>query len=325
MNELYNFSQTKLNEYYTRFIKTNTYFKRLQLQYLWTFIHQNSTFSPICQILKDASQRWYNEKSLIVWKEEPYSLPDKDEDRILLSYQILEDIVTGNHDHNIIYRIGKQYLKGKPAGESDFFSLFNDLFVEPFVMYLFYNMDKQIAIMGHLKKYKQKSEWFGRDRLLALLPQYTGRIERVLIFDLYEYLFEKGLDFQIEPASPSGELDLLAAQKNSPEKLLIEGKVYDGDARSKSSIIRGVQQLLHYVKEYNEDKGYLIVYNISEQNFIFNVGSITNGISSCIIDNKHIFLVTIDLYKHEKSASTRGRLDTVEVTYDELLGKKGGK
>lgn len=64
------------------------------------------------------------------------------------------------------------------------------------------------------------------------------------------------------PSSPFGEIDLMAIENNIMSKALIEAKIFDGEKRSNSYIIKGFHQVYIYLKEYNENKDYLRLHKI---------------------------------------------------------------
>jgi hypothetical protein len=68
--------------------------------------------------------------------------------------------------------------------------------------------DKRITL-ALLKRYKHKCEWFQRENLFKLRDNNSRKGEKLLASHLYEYLYDQGLDFTIEPYSVSGEVDLI--------------------------------------------------------------------------------------------------------------------
>jgi hypothetical protein len=319
MEVFYEIERQRLKDIYSIALKIESKYKRLQLQFLWEFIHTTEPFTAICQSLKQNSGRQYDLKYRIVWTNEAVSLPDKYVDRIHLLYQILEDITTGSHDHNILYQIGSKYLRGIVTYPTSApFDLFNNLFIEPFINHLLYAIDHNTLVLSYLGKYKQRCEWFQKELLISKLSTDTKKLERILMGDLYGYLFDRGLSFHIEPTSPSGEIDLIAGQQNSSRRYLIEGKVFDGKNRPKANIIKGLHQLVHYLKEHGEDKGYFIIYNMSGKHFGFLSGTINGGIGHLQLHNKNIYYLIVDLFNFKQSASRRGKLESIEITEADL-------
>ena len=308
-----------LAEHYDRFLRTNYTYKRLQLQFLWKFLHGSELFSPLCGVIKQkALPRFDQNRYWIVWDQKANPLPDSPEERIQLSYAIIEDIVINNHDSTIMYRIGKQYLGKQPGTETDYFNLFNDLFLEPFILFLNHHAIKNILILELLKKYKHKTEWFTGEKLFEMVQNNSRKAEQLLTSDLYSYLFDKGLNFHIEPKAPSGRLDFVGSQQNSPNKILIEGKLFDADGRSKSYLVQGFHQLLTYTKTFNEDKSYLVIYNISPKHLTINIQGDSSGFSCFLADNRRVYLIVIDIFIHQEPASTRPKADIVEINEADL-------
>jgi hypothetical protein len=169
-----------------------------------------------------------------------------------------------------------------------------------------------------LKKYKHKTEWFTGEGLFEMVQSNSRKAEQLLTSDLYSYLFDKGLNFHIEPKAPSGRLDFVGSQQHSPNKILIEGKVFDAVRRSKSYLVQGFQQLLTYTKSFNEDKSYLVIYNISQKHLVFNIARDSNGFFYFLTDNRHIYIIVIDIFIHQEPASTRPKADIVEINEADL-------
>jgi hypothetical protein len=74
--------------------------------------------------------------------------------------------------------------------------------------------------------------------------------------------------------------------------------------------------------------GYLIVFNVSKRQLRVELPSDPEGIPRWEHNHKTIFLVVVDLYEHEGTASTRGIAETVTISVAELVheveeGEKG--
>ena len=60
-----------------------------------------------------------------------------------------------------------------------------EVFLEPFYEYVDEHLDGQRAMLALLLRYKQRSEWFHRDRLWRLTQDDKRNAERLLALDLY--------------------------------------------------------------------------------------------------------------------------------------------
>ncbi|HZE87024.1 MAG TPA: hypothetical protein VE090_02340 [Methylomirabilota bacterium] len=193
------------------------------------------------------------------------------------------------------------------------------MFLEPLYDYIDEHIDDQRAILALLRRYKHKCEWFHRDRLFSLWQSDTAKGEKRLAQDMYDFLHDQGLDFIIEPASISGEADLVAAQ-NSPDPLIADAKIFCPEkGKDTGYIIKGFNQVHTYTLDYNEPFGYLIIFKTCDENIKFSVPNATQSVPFVIHNGKTIFIITIDIFPHEKSASQRGPLKTYEITEDALV------
>jgi len=185
---------------------------------------------------------------------------------------------------------------------------FREIYLEPFFDYLLEHLNDERAVLGMLLRYKQRTEWFTKQGV----RKSSNSDEDWLQKDLYLYLHDQGLNFHLEAQSSSGRIDLIEAQ-NTEEPLLVEVKVFDNDNRDKSYIIKGFRQIYDYVKDYNEDQGYLVIFNTAPEEIQFQCERSSLGIPMIEYNHKAISLVQIDLHEYEKSASQRGKLQTVEI------------
>ncbi|MDZ7779532.1 MAG: hypothetical protein U5R14_06265 [Gemmatimonadota bacterium] len=127
----------------------------------------------------------------------------------------------------------------------------HELSTEPLYEYIDEKLDTGRAVLGLLLRYKHRCEWFSRSRLFETWQSAEKRGEKVLALDMYQYLFDQGLDFAIEPASASGEADLVEAQTGE-ERLIADAKIFDPDSgKDVPYLARGVNQLYIYSQDYN--------------------------------------------------------------------------
>jgi hypothetical protein len=203
----------------------------------------------------------------------------------------------------------------------DALNAFRQTFLEPVYEYLDEQLDDQRALLALLRRYKHKCEWFRRDALFTLWQADTSKGERVLADDLYEYLHDQGLDFTIEPSSASGKPDLISAQVGK-EKLIADAKIF-GDGTPKAYLAKGFHQIYQYTLDYNQPFGYLVVFKTCENDLKFPMADQEQSIPFLARNNKTIFFVVIDICPHEKTASKRGVLKTIEITEADLIQTVG--
>jgi hypothetical protein len=241
---------------------------------------------------------------------------DNELENAAASYFVIKTCVESG-DQRVEATVGFTYHRGTNLNEG--LEYFKSLFLEPLYEYLDEQIDDQKAILALLRRYKHKCEWFQRDHLFTLWSEDTKRGEKNLALHLYEYLHDQGLDFVIEPSSVSGEVDLVAAQE-SDEPLIADVKIFNPEkGKGTAYIAKGFNQIYIYTLDYNEPFGYLIIYKTCEEDLRFALANQEQSTPFVIHNNKTIFLVTIDIFPYESSASKRGPLRTVEITEEDLI------
>jgi len=151
-----------------------------------------------------------------------------------------------------------------------------------------------------------------------LTQNESRKTETSLALDLYSYLHDQGINFNIEPSSLTGEVDLIAAQGSS-DPLLADVKVFDAMNRGKAYIRKAFNQIYTYTQQYNEPSGYLIIFKVTERDLRFSLSSPSRDFPLVIYNHKTILLMTIDIYPHAKPVSQRDPLTVVEVAEEELI------
>jgi len=160
---------------------------------------------------------------------------------------------------------------------------FLEIFVTPIIDYIEFTRNTEDFVHATMVKYKQRCEWFERERLQELIeikqmPQEAGihieQIEQRLKLDFYRYLFDQDLDFFVEVVSPKqlGRADVLTAKLRDGCRLIVEAKVYDGKNRDRNWIKDGITQAASYADDWSEPYAYLLVYNVAVNTMVNFVG-----------------------------------------------------
>ncbi|WP_375184294.1 hypothetical protein [Aquabacterium sp.] len=183
-------------------------------------------------------------------------------------------------------------------------------YLEPFYETLDEALDSQKAVLSFLLKYKRTVEWFEREEVAALLPNGETKLAR----HLYAYLFDQGLDFQVEPKSASGEVDLVS------KDLVLDAKIFDGDSnRGKRYIRSGLTQVLAYLRDFNQPVGYLAIYRTCQEDLHFDLGNESSPVPFITVGGKTVFFLVVDICDYGgKSASKRGTLKAFSLTATDL-------
>lgn len=291
----------------------------------WVWLNEHEIFRAI---LEQASGLSENAEQAAKYVLSGNVIPCENEgDEVAISYWVLKNCFEFRGKDAIEVGIGRKYHPGK-ATNDDAIESFKDIFVEPLYEFLDEQLDDQRAILALLRRYKQSSEWFNRDSLLAIYEEEkergkTGprksRAEKRLALNLYEYLHDQGLMFSIEPSSASGEADLVSAQE-STDPVIADVKIFDpGASKNKAYLISGFHQVYQYTLDYNEPFGYLVIFKVCESGLAISSSQQEQSTSFFTLNGKTIFFIIVDLYPHEKSASQRGKLKTYSLNEEELF------
>jgi len=280
------------------------------LAQFWRFFDRQPTFVGIVEALLAQFPNINEEIDRIFTGEALYG--ETEEEAAAIGHGVLRRLADDDrkiHSLGISYRgVGKDY---------EALEMMRELFLEPFYEYVDEQLDDQRAMLALLMRYKHRSESFRRDHLWGL-SKIERRAEKSLALDLYSYLYDQGIDFVIEPSSITGEVDLIAAQ-NTPDPVLLDTKIFDGSSRGKHYIRKGFRQIYTYSQQYNEPFGYLVIYNTTERDLCFSL-RLSRHIPLVVHNHKTVFLVTIDIYPHDKPVSQRPPLQATEITEEELIG-----
>lgn len=237
---------------------------------------------------------------------------ETEEEAAAAGYSVLR--LTGDRRDNAFYLLGS----GSTSNLNDALDEVRELYLEPFYEYVDEQLDDQRAMLALLLRYKHRSEWFHHERLFALAQEETIRAERRLALDLYGFLYDQGIDFMIEPSSITGEVDLIAAQ-NTPDPLVLDAKIFDGDSRGKAYLRKGFAQVYTYTQQHNEPFGYLVIYKTTDRDLRFTLRRAAE-IPVVVHNHKTIFMITVDIFPYDKSVSQRRPLQAIELTEEELTG-----
>ena len=287
------------------------------LKQFWSFIGDNPIFMDILSCLGNLSPS-SEEKAEKIMKGEAL-FGENEIEQAAISYFLIKKCAESNDDNYLEARICEKTYGPPGAAYDDLVPHFNDYFTAPFYEYLDEQLNDQRAILALLKRYKHKCEWFQREKLFELWGKETKKGERNLARHLYEYLYDQGLDFTIEPSSISGEADLVAAQ-NSEDPLIADTKIFNPKkSKGKTYIVNGFKQVYTYTRDYNEPFGYLIIYKTSNKDLKLALSNQTQSTPYVNYNNKTIFIIVIDIFPHENTASKRGSLEPTEITEDDLI------
>jgi hypothetical protein len=211
-----------------------------------------------------------------------------------------------------------QYVGMQSNGSlQTYINAFIEQYVRPFYEMLAEEIDDSDVVLAELIHAKRLIEWFRRDSFYNTYATQTQTGEKKLGWKLYELLFERGVEFSIEPASISGEADMVASQATR-NPLVADIKVFDPEKGKNSTYIRkGLRQIHTYTHDYNVPLGYAVIFTPTAKRLTLDLPA-DQGIQKWQADGKTIFLVQIDIFPHDKSASQRPTPETETLTLAEL-------
>lgn len=286
------------------------------LRQFWGYLHGQAVLRGI---VEDVERRYacHEGAASEIFGEKKGLLFDEEAESVGIGFFVFKKCAElVGPDQRVEIQIGAAYGHHKLDEALEFFMSY---FIEPVYEHIDEQLDDQRAVLALLRRYKHKCEWFQRDTLYKMWQADTSKGEKTLALHLYEYLHDQGLDFYIEPTSASGEIDIISAQ-SSEEPLLADAKIYNpGKGKGKDYLARGIKQIYTYAVDYNESFAYLITYKTCPDDLRLALTNQTAATPYLTHNNKTIFLVVVDIYPHEKTASKQGPLKPIEITEADLI------
>lgn len=204
---------------------------------------------------------------------------------------------------------------------NDAVSVIRDVAIDGLYEHLDEHLDERNSIYSILLKYKQRSEWFRKNRLREFAENgLEGKKGEVaLAIDVQEYILDQGVEFFVEPASASGEVDLVL--KSSEGRYIIVDAKYVKNESNRSSVLSkpssGFHQVARYCNDFDVSEGFLV-------NFVANTTRIRLGLDTLDsfpylnVGNKIIYYIEVNIAE-EPSASKSGKATEIELSKEELI------
>jgi len=298
-----------------RVLKSTSQTVKEELVLFFDFINTNALLRGLLEELRNNMpdfEKTYSEmvaQRRIVW-------PQKEIDRVRVCLAFIEHCMKSeNVDEasQIAFQVG---FYGRSLDDAS--SYFLEHFFMPLYEYLDGHIEEYSSVLYIIEKFKLRSQWFDRKRLYDLYLLDTSKGENVLDKVLREFLFDNGVEYPFStPASSSGRADIIASL-HTPDPIIVEVKIFDGDGRSKSYIRQGFRQIHDYMTDYNKNVGYLVIFNVCDKDLQFRLTD-PNKPPRVHLNNKTIFLVVIDIYHDMHPASERPQLQVYEIKENELV------
>ena len=195
-----------------------------------------------------------------------------------------------------------------------------ETFLHPIVQYLLDRLEEAGPVVYLLERYRKRTEWFMRKRLVELYRSDDGGGEEALKQDLLLFLFDQGVDYPFtEAQSPSGRVDVVGLLDTS-DPLVLEVKVLDKSKNyGKARIREGLSQVIKYASDYGKDIGYLVVFNLEKLEVDFRLGDSAKAYPPLLIHgNKRFYFVVVSL-ADMSAASKIGQTEVLSITSEFLL------
>jgi len=284
------------------------------LKQFWGFIQETPL---LLSLIEDLERRQPEAKETAekVLNGEGQVVDSEDENAALCLHVIKGCVASESQDCEI--HVG--YAYGDDGKFDENIERFRTLFVEPLYDYLDEHIDDQRAILAHLVRYKHKCEWFQRDRLYDLWEQDPAKGEDSLSKNLYEYLYDRGVELSIEPRPASGRPDFISMQ-SAEDPLIADAKIFNPDkSKGKSYLISAFHQIYQYTLDYNQPFGYLVIFNTSSHDLKLMYSQQEATVPFVTHNHKTVFFVTVDVFPHPASASKRGQVKATQLSEEELV------
>jgi hypothetical protein len=207
----------------------------------------------------------------------------------------------------------------------DAVSVLRDVAIDGLYEHLDEHLDERNSIYSILIKYKQRSEWFRKSRLREYAENGLEgkRGEAALAIDVQEYILDQGVEFFVEPASASGEVDLVL--KSSEGSYIIVDAKYVKNESNRSSVLTklasGFHQVARYCNDFDVSEGFMV-------NFVANTTRIRIGLDTndsfpyLNVGNKIVYYIEVNIAE-EPSASKSGKAAEIELSKEELISTIG--
>jgi hypothetical protein len=204
---------------------------------------------------------------------------------------------------------------------SDSVGAIRDVAFDGLFEYLDECLDSRNIILALLHKYKQRCEWFRRERLRQYAQnRLEGKEgEHALAIDLKEYLLDQSVEFFVEATSAKGKPDIVLRESNG-KYIVVEAKYLREDDKPsdiKSKLADGFHQVFQYCDDFNEPAGYLVVFSESPLRLLIELEE-QDSWRLLRLGGRQIYYVEISI-ADTPSASKLGRADEVTISKSDLV------
>lgn len=214
--------------------------------------------------------------------------------------------------------IESEFGRGFGHSNSHPYDVFVNEILAPLCSYIDESLENREIMLGLLNRFKYKSEWFCRKKLFDIWVNASRPKEVALQKEVYQFLYDQGVDFYLEPNSASGQIDLISQQNIYNEPLLIDVKIFH-DSTKITYLKKAFKQAYTYCNDFNEDVFYLVIFKTTEKDLSVEFSNNSSIFPYLIYNNKKIFVVVIDIANHSTSASQRRPINPMRLQESKVI------
>jgi hypothetical protein len=274
----------------------------IKLIHFWKFINEELIFKSLLEQLEAEIPKTLKD---MITNANQKTIGENEKEDIQIAFLVLLEVAKVSIAHRGDVHLNKYTQRSFAEKVNEF----KEDYVQIIYEYLDEQLDSNVAVLGIIKRYKYKCEWFLREKLQNKIKnnQNSKIEEQVLAPHLYEYLHDQGLDNLYEVKSgDNGRLDF-RSNLEQPYQFIGEIKIYKD---KKEDIYTGYKEILRHLGSNGLQTGYLIVFNNSNKLLEISPKIINQG--------KSIFIVLIDI-RNEKQTPSNKKEKVVSITENDIL------
>ena len=318
MNYLNHNLRVNLQEWLNRIARSSYTQFGNQLKFLFNKLQNNNLLSGIIGeacITYPYSDEKLNELFKEINNQNYINDFESEKDQAAFNYQLLSFFFKEYNDYNLTkynFFLARDFETTKDR--------VIEIYISPILNYLHDTLDESSSVVYLLEKYKKRAEWFTKDILFKNYKEAKKSYEQIFEDDLRMFLFDQGIDYPFStPASASGRADIVS-NIESDDPMVLEIKIYDEEkGYKKNRILDGFKQIVRYANDYHKSIGYLVIFNVSNKEIIFDLTSSETTFPPYLNFNyKTFYFITINIYPFV-SASISGKTEKILITEKDLI------
>lgn len=252
-------------------------------------------------------------------------LPDDERERVALYLAVLKACADNRKGAPSTEQIRWKYLSQILVGQIDYhqylpLTILREVALDGLAAYFEERIEIGYGLLETALRYKQRSEYFHRKRLRDLADGTAGGLtgERALARDLYEYVFDRNLEFTIEEDTGGGWPDLVMRTPTGGFGVLDAKYLKEGTLSAfRNALARGFHQVARYCATKNESWGVLAAYLNTEQYPAPELER-ADGLAFLTINSVRIYFVMIDIFDRPSGSKLEAAAE-VRISRGDLM------